>query len=295
MDKKGRTGEIVIYQPDEVTKFEVRMSDDTVWLNRQQLAVLFDRDVKTIGKHIKNAQDEELKDIPTVAIFATVQKEGSRSVCREIDYYNLDMILSIGYRVKSQKGILFRRWASMTLKEYMTKGISVNQRISDLENRIDNRLTTQEKRLDECEKNIDFFIRTSLPPKQGIFFDGQIYDAHSFMAGLIRKAIRRIILIDNYIDDSVLTLMDKRDSNVDAIIYTCNITKELQMDITKHNMQYKPIEIRRFSKAHDRFLIIDENIYLIGASIKDLGKKWFGFTLMENTDIEEIMERLKKY
>ena len=202
------------------------------------------------------------------------------------------MVVSIGYRVKSQKGVLFRRWANSVLKEYMTKGVSINQHITTIAERIDKKLTEHEMRLDAQEKKIDFFIQSNLPPKQGIFFDGQIYDAYTFVADLVRKAQRRIVLIDNYIDDTVLTMLDKRASGVDATIYTGRISEQLQLDIDKHNSQYPPIKVLTFTKAHDRFLIIDEEVYLIGASIKDLGKKWFGFTLMENTDAERLIGRL---
>ncbi|MBE6251679.1 MAG: DNA-binding protein [Bacteroidales bacterium] len=288
----GGTGEIVVYQPDEITRLEVRLKDETVWLNRQQIAQLFGRDVKTIGKHINNALNEELSDIPTVANFAIVQEEGQRWVTRYIEHYNLDMIISIGYRVKSQKGVLFRRWANVVLKDYLMKGIIINQRISSLERRIEDKFIQFDQKLYEHEKKIEFFIQSSLPPKQGIFFDGQIYDAYSFVAQLVRSAKRRIVLIDNYIDDTVLTLLAKREAGVEAVIYTGMISKQLQLDIDKHNAQYPPVEVRIFSKAHDRFLIIDEKVYLVGASIKDLGKKWFGFTLMENTEAEELLGRM---
>ena len=285
-------GEIVVYQPDEITRLEVRLKDETVWLNRQQIALLFGRDVKTIGKHINNALTEELSDIPTVANFAIVQQEGARWVTRYIEHYNLDMIISIGYRVKSPKGILFRRWANTVLKEYLIKGVALNQRIALLESRMEDKFAQYDHKLYEHSKKIDFFIQSSLPPKQGIFFDGQIYDAYTFVTELIRKATRRIVLIDNYIDDTVLTMLSKRADGVEATIYTGKISKQLQLDIDKHNAQYPPITIRIFSKAHDRFLIIDDAVYLVGASIKDLGKKWFGFTLMENTDAEDLMRRM---
>ena len=285
-------GEIVVYQPDEITRLEVRLKDETVWLNRQQIALLFGRDVKTIGKHINNALTEELSDIPTVANFAIVQEEGQRWVTRYVEHYNLDMIISIGYRVKSQKGVLFRRWANVVLKDYLMKGIIINQRISSLERRIEDKFIQFDQKLHEHEKKIEFFIQSSLPPKQGIFFDGQIYDAYSFVAELLRSAKRRIVLIDNYIDDTVLTILSKREAGVEAVIYTGKISKQLQLDIDKHNAQYAPVEVRTFSKAHDRFLIIDDEVYLIGASIKDLGKKWFGFTLMENTRAEDLIGRL---
>ena len=286
-------GEIVVYQPDEITRLEVRLKDETFWLNRQQIAQLFGRDVKTIGKHINNALKEELSDVPTVANFAIVQEEGARWVTRYVEHYNLDMIISIGYRVKSPKGILFRRWANTVLKEYLMKGAVINQRIASLESRMEDKFAQYDHKLYEHSKKIDFFIQSSLPPKQGIFFDGQIYDAYTFVADLVRKAARRIVLIDNYIDDTVLTMLSKRADGVEATIYTGNISKQLQLDIDKHNAQYPPITIRTFSRAHDRFLIIDDAVYLVGASIKDLGKKWFGFTLMENTDAEELVERIQ--
>ena len=285
-------GEIVVYQPDEITRLEVRLKDETVWLNRQQIAQLFGRDVKTIGKHINNALKEELSDVPTVANFAIVQEEGARWVTRYVEHYNLDMIISIGYRVKSPKGILFRRWANSVLKEYLMKGAVINQRIASLESRMEDKFAQYDHKLYEHSKKIDFFIQSSLPPRQGIFFDGQIYDAYTFVADLVRKATRRIVLIDNYLDDTVLTMLSKRTDGVEATIYTGKISKQLQLDIDKHNAQYPLIEIRTFSKAHDRFMIIDDSVYLVGASIKDLGKKWFGFTLMENTDAEELTGRM---
>ena len=157
---------------------------------------------------------------------------------------------------------------------------------------IEQTLKEHRQMLDSHEKKIDFFVRTSLPPVEGIFFDGQIYDAYAFVAKLVRKATRRIVLIDNYIDDTVLTMLSKRADGVEAVIYTGKVSKQLQLDIDKHNAQYPPITVRTFSKAHDRFLIIDQTVYLIGASIKDLGKKWFGFTLLENTDAEDLLGRI---
>ena len=278
-------GEIVVYQPDEITRLEVRLQDETVWLNRQQLATLFGRDVKTIGKHINNALNEELSGLAVVANFATTAADGKTYI---VEYYNLEMILSIGYRVKSQQGIHFRRWANSVLKEFLLKGHVMQTKLTAIEQT----LKEHRQMLDSHEKKIDFFVRTSLPPVEGIFFDGQIYDAYSFVAELVRKATRRIVLIDNYIDDTVLTMLSKRSDRVDATIYTCKVSKQLQLDIDKHNAQYPPITVKTFSKAHDRFLIIDDTVYLIGASIKDLGKKWFGFTLLENTDAEDLLGRI---
>ena len=262
-------GEIVVYQPDEVTRLEVRLEYETVWLNRSQLALLFGRDVKTIGKHVNNALKEELKSFPTIAKFATVQKEGGRLVEREIEYYNLDMVISVGYRVKSDQGILFRRWATTVLKEYMIKGYTVNQRLNKIE-----------EKLNEHDKKIDFFVRTSLPPVEGVFYDGQIFDAYVFATDLIRSAKISIILIDNYIDESVLLMLSKRQEDVAAEIRTGRLTETLKQDLVRHNAQYPPITLTETHNIHDRFLIVDDDVYHIGASLKDLGKKLFAFSKM---------------
>lgn len=264
-------GEIILYQPDELVKLEVRLEDETVWLNRQQLAELFGRDIKTIGKHINNALNEELSDIPTVAKFATVGIEGGRTVTRQVEYYNLDMILSVGYRVKSKRGVEFRKWSNRVLKDYLLKGYAINQRIEQLERTV---ATHGEK--------IDFFVRTSLPPVEGIFFNGQIFDAYTFATNLIKSATRSIVLIDNYIDEDVLLMLSKRSAGVTATIYTKQITPQLQLDLNRHNNQYPRIIIRTYRQAHDRFIIIDNNdVYHIGASLKDLGKKLFAFSKMD--------------
>ena len=278
---KGDTsdrGEIVVYQPDEVIRLEVRVNEETVWLNRNQLAILFGRDVKTIGKHINNALKEELRNLSTVANFATVQKEGNRVIERIIEYYNLDMIISIGYRVKSDRGIIFRRWATTVLKEYLLRGYAVNHRLDYIEDKFDRRMSEYESRLNDQEKKIDFFVRTSLPPVEGIFYDGQIFDAYVFATDLIRSARQSVILIDNYVDESVLLMLAKRRDGVLAEIHTGRLTESLKQDLTKHNSQYPPIMLTEKKNIHDRFLIVDEDVYHIGASMKDLGKKLFAFS-----------------
>ena len=293
-------GEIVVYQPDEITKLEVRVNEETVWLTQGQMAELFQTSPQNVTIHIRNIYDEgELQKNPTCKEYLQVKQEGSKIVRRRQKIYNLDVIISVGYRVKSIRGTQFRQWANGVLKAHLIKGYSINAQLLQISQDINKRLESHaiiladhESVLKEHSKKIDFFIQSSLPPKQGIFFDGQIYDAYAFVAELIRKATRRIVLIDNYIDDTVLTMMSKRAPGVEATIYTGNISKQLQLDIDKHNVQYPPITVRTFSKAHDRFLIIDDAVYLVGAAIKDLGKKWFGFTLMENTDAEELLERL---
>ena len=258
-------GEIILYQPDNEVRLDVRLEDETVWLNRQQLSVLFDRDIKTIGKHVNNALKEELAGISVVANFATTAADGKTY---QVEYYNLDMILSIGYRVKSSRGVEFRRWANNVLKEYLLKGHAVNSRLTELEQRVS-----------KTEEKIDFFVRTSLPPIEGIFYDGQIFDAYKFATDLIRSARVYLLLIDNYVDESVLLMLSKRNVDVKAAIYTQAIGHQLQLDLQKHNSQYPPIEVHVCKKSHDRFLIIDgADVWHIGASLKDLGKKMFAFS-----------------
>lgn len=274
-------GEVAIYNPGDSIRLEVRLENETVWLNRAQISLLFDRDVKTIGKHINSALAEELKGVPTVAKFATLQQEGDRWVRRPKEYYNLDMILSIGYRVKSSRGIAFRRWANTVLKEYLLRGYTINPRLEQLE-----------RRVAKTEEKIDFFVRAALPPVEGVFYDGQIFDAYEFASKLIKSAKKEIVLIDNYVDETVLTMLDKRVSTVKATIYTKQISAQLQLDINRHNAQYPPIDVQAFNKAHDRFLIVDDKVYHIGASLKDLGKKWFAFSLMQDITPQDLISRI---
>ena len=239
------------------------------------MSLLFGRDRTVIGRHIHNIfKEEELQKEVTCAKFAHVTQHGAiEGVTRTIDveYFNLDVIISVGYRVKSKQGTQFRIWANKVLKDHLLKGYSLHKRM----NRIEDNMQVISNRVEE----IDLQINTSLPPRQGIFFNGQIFDAYTFVSDLIRKANKTLILIDNYIDDSVLTHFSKRSDDVRFTIYTKNISKQLKLDIEKHNLQYKPVKILEFEKAHDRFLIIDENeIYHFGASLKDLGKKWFAFS-----------------
>ncbi len=270
--------EIILYQPDSTLSLDVRVENETVWLNRNQIALLFDRDVKTIGKHINNALKEELDGLSVIAKFATTASDGKTY---QVEYYNIEMITSIGYRVKSKRGVQFRVWANKILKDYLLRGYSVNQRLLYMESRIDRRLLEHDKRLDELTDKVDFFIRTSLPPKEGVFFNGQIFDAHEFICRLVKNANNRIILIDNYVDESVLVQLDNRNADVSAVIYTGEISRTFRQSVNRHNRQYTPIDIRTADRIHDRFLIIDDTLYHIGASIKDLGKKLFAFSKLE--------------
>lgn len=269
---------IILYQPDSTLSLNVRVENETVWLNRNQIALLFDRDVKTIGKHVNNALKEELAGFAVVAKFATTAADGKTY---QMEYYNIEMVTSVGYRVKSKRGVQFRQWANKVLKEYLLRGYSINQRLISLENRIDRRLSEHDRQIEELNGKVDFFLRTSLPPREGILFDGQIFDAHRFVNQLVRAAKRRVILIDNYVDDTVLTQLDNRKDGVKAIIFTKRISASFQLDIDRHNRQYPPIDVKVADRIHDRFMIVDDTLYHIGASIKDLGAKLFAFSKME--------------
>ena len=281
-------GEIIIYQiQDGATQLDVRLDGETVWISQDQMAQLFQRDKSVITRHINIIYSEkELNRESTSAKIAFVPESRERSY--DVTYYNLDVIISVGYRVKSKRGVQFRQWANKVLKEYMIRGYSVNHQLLHLEHRIDLRLQEHSEQIHNLQERIDFFVRTALPPVEGIFFDGQIFDAYSFVSDLVRSAKSRIVLFDNYVDDTVLTMLDKRGKNVSATIYTKAVSSQLALDIAKHNAQYRPIEIKTFDKVHDRFLCIDSTVYHIGASLKDLGKKWFAFNRMEMT-AEELV------
>lgn len=274
--------EIIIYQADEgTTRLEVKIEEETVWLNRQQISVLFERDIKTIGKHIANILNEELKEIPVVAKFATTATDGK---IYQVEYYNLDVIISVGYRVKSSRGIQFRIWANKVLKDYLLKGYAVSQRFDKIEKDV--------HYLKSKVEDIDFQIQTNLPPKEGIFFEGQVFDAYLFVTDLFRKAQKSIILIDNYIDESVLLMLSKRQKGVEVLVYISNVTKETNLDLKKYRSQYPDIKITPFNKSHDRFIILDKKtVYHLGASLKDLGKKWFAFSKL-NFEVEDILRKL---
>ncbi|MBR4518933.1 MAG: virulence RhuM family protein [Victivallales bacterium] len=284
--------EIIAYQPDETIRLEVRLESDTVWLNRHQMAQLFGRDVKTIGKHITNALQEELAVVSTVAKFATVETKqqsvvsifattASNGKTYQVEYFNLDVILSVGYRVKSPQGILFRRWANEILKKYLLRGYAVNDRLDRLESKV--------ARHDE---QIGLFLKTALPPVEGVLFEGQICDAYATAMKLIRSAQKSLALIDNYIDESVLTMLAGRAPGVVATIYTRHFSRKLQLDLRRYNAQYPPITLKPCRGIHDRFLLIDGTVtYHIGASLKDLGKTLFAFSRLE-LPASEILDRL---
>ena len=269
-----QTGEIILYQPNENVQLEVRLEEETVWLTQAQMAELFQKDRTVVTRHINNVFAEGELDQESNVHFLHIPFSD-----RPVKLYSLDVIISVGYRVKSQRGIQFRQWANKVLKDYLLKGYALNQRLLKIENQLEN----QQVILAEHSEKIDFFVRTSLPPAEGIFFEGQVFDAHVFVSDLIRSAKNSIVLIDNYIDDTVLKLLDKRPAGIKATVYTRQISPTLQNDINLHNTQYEPINVVEFAQSHDRFLMIDETVYHIGASMKDLGKKWFAFSKMEIT------------
>ena len=278
-DSAAGKGEIVVYQPDEVTRLEVRVESDTVWLTQGQLALLFQKDQSVIARHIKNVFTEgELDEKGNMQIL-----HNTLSKFRPVKVYSLDVIISVGYRVKSFRGTQFRRWANVVLKAYLLKGYSMNHRLMLAEERIDKRLMEHDLLLKEHQEKIDFFVRTSLPPVEGVFYDGQIFDAYVFVTNLIRSAKQTLVLIDNYIDESVLMMLAKRQNGVEAEIRTGRIAETLKQDLLKHNTQYPPIVMTQNKNIHDRFLIVDEDVYHIGASLKDLGKKLFAFSKMNVT------------
>ena len=272
-----KQGEIILYQPDEAVRLEVHLEDETVWLTQAQIAELFQRDRTVITKHINNVfKEKELEEKSNVHFLHIANSD------KPVKFFSLDVIISVGYRVKSVRGTQFRQWANKILKEYLLKGYSINQRLNDMEYRMNNRFFQIEKTIAEHDAKIDFFVRTSLPPVEGIFFDGQIFDAYKFATDLIKSAKCSLVLIDNYVDESVLLMLSKRNSGVSATIYTHKINAQLQLDLNKHNDQYPPIEARTYKSSHDRFLIIDNTeVYHIGASLKDLGKKMFAFSKLD--------------
>jgi hypothetical protein len=279
--------EIIIYQTDEQsTRLEVRLEDETVWLTQSQMVELFDSTKQNISLHINNVfKESELSYEATVKEYLTVQKEGLRFVKRKLIMYNLDVIISVGYRVKSLRGTQFRIWANKVLKDYLLKGYAINQRFERIENDV--------HYLKDKVQEFDLQIKTSLPPNEGIFFDGQVFDAYVFVSDLIKSAKKSVVLIDNYVDESVLSILSKRNDDVSATIYTSKVTRQFELDLKKHNEQYPAINVEMFTKSHDRFLIIDrKTVYHIGASLKDLGKKWFAFSEIELNPVD-LLTRLK--
>lgn len=292
--QNSNQNQIVLYHPNETISLEVRLENETVWLTQAQIVELFQSSKSNISEHISRIYaDEELEKESTVRNFRIVQMEGIRKVTRNVVCYNLDAIISIGFRVNSKRGIQFRQWANKVLKEYLLRGYAVNQRIDALENRMDRKLYDHEQKIEQLTEQVDFFVRTSLQPIEGVFYENQLFDAHILMSQLVESAQKRIVVIDNYVDASVLTLLSKREQEVSAEIYTYKISDQFSLDLEKHNAQYPVVEVFVSKKSHDRFLIIDDKVYHVGASIKDLGKKLCAVTLLNSITAEEIIEKVK--
>ena len=286
-------GEIVLYQPDETICLEVRMGEETVWLTQQQMAELFSKDRTVIGRHIRNIYKEaELREDITCAKFAHMGTEGDQRY--EYTAYNLDVIISVGYRVKSQRGTRFRQWANQVLKDYLLRGYAVNQQLMQMERRLDARIDAHtqksqqrflqiESTLADHQEKIDFFVRTNQSPVEGVLFEGQIFDAYKLVEGLVKSARKEIILIDNYVDASTFDLLEQRGPGVEATLYTEQVSPSLVRMQQLCQQQYgRRVELKAYNhRFHDRFLILDDDLYHFGASFKDLGKRLFAFTHMD--------------
>lgn len=275
-------GEVVLYNPTELIKLEVKLEDETVWLTQPQMVQLFDSSKANISEHLKNIYaQEELSHDATVRIFRTVRQEGKRNVSRNIEYYNLDAIISVGFRVNSKAGIAFRQWANRVLKEHILRGYSINRHLLSLQERTDERFQAIEQRLDAQQEQVDFLVRTHQQPAELLFPTGCVFDAWAYVSQLVRSACQRIILIDNYCDESVLKIMAKRASGVACCIHS-RYSESFRYDLQKYNKQYAPIDFVQLSQRnHDRFLIIDDVVYLLGASLKDMGKSLSAITKMQ--------------
>ena len=308
---RPQLGEIILYQPDETVRLEVRLEDDTVWLTQQQMAELFQTTRNNVTLHIGNIFKEgELEELSVRKESLLTAADGKKYRTK---FYNLDVIISVGYRVKSLRGTQFRQWANKIIKNYLLQGYAINQRLLQMEQRIDARINahieSEQKHFSQIEstlldhqEKIDFFVRTSLPPVEGgtlpdtldsivvpPFYDGQIFDAYAQVVGLIKQARRSIVLIDNYIDETTLTMLSKRDAGVSATIYTRPLSQQQQLDLQRHNQQYPSIAVNICQHNHDRFLIIDDTVYLFGASLKDAGKKLFAYIKMQETSATALM------
>ncbi len=281
--------EIIVYQPNDMLNLEVRVENDSVWLTQSQMSELFQRDRSVITKHINNVfKEKELDEGRNVQFLHIANSD------KPIKLFSLDVIISVGYRVKSNRGTQFRIWANQILKDYLLRGYVINTRLEAFEQRVDKELFVHEQRIRKNEEQIGFFIRSALPPVEGVFCDGQIFDAYVFASQLVKSAKSRVVLMDNYIDESVLLLLSKRNENVAATIITRQAGQMLKQDLAKHNAQYLTIDVKVTDRVHDRFLVIDDNVYHIGASLKDLGKKLFAFSKMELGG-EELIRMFEAY
>jgi hypothetical protein len=295
--KEGGNQALVFQTQDGQTRLEVELEEDTVWLNQEQMSQLFGKGRTTITEHIRNIFAEgELIEKEVCRKFRRTTPHGAMDgflQTKEVKFYNLDVIISVGYRVKSIRGTQFRQWANKVLKDYLLRGYAVNHKINQLEDKIDRRFADYDRKIENLNEQVDFFVRTSLPPIEKVFFDGQLFDAYMLMSWLIGTAERRVVLIDNYVDESVLALFSKRKENTSAIIYTMQISNVFKIDLNKYNQQFPSVIVKQYTKAHDRFLIIDDKVYHVGASVKDLGKKLCAVSLLSCINADEMLSRIE--
>ena len=285
--QKSSENQIVLYSPNDSISLEVRLENETVWLTQQQIAQLFGVKRPAITKHIRNIY--EIGELDEISVCSILERTASDGKIYLTQFYNLDMILSVGYRVNSKNAVLFRKWSSSVLKDYLLNGYALNNRLSTIEKQ----LKDHSVMLSNHQEKIDFFVRTSLPPVEGVFHDNQIYDAHILMTRLVKAAKTRLIVIDNYVDDTVLTLLSKRKTGVSAEIYTYKMSQQFSLDLDKHHTQYPSVTVHVNKNCHDRFLIVDDIVYHIGASIKDLGQKLCAVMKMNTITAEDIINIVK--
>jgi hypothetical protein len=297
-----KRNEIVVYQPDETLRLDVRLENETVWLTQGQMASLFGCSSDNVGLHLRNIYScGELSKEATAEDFSVVRLEGGRQVRRSVCFYNLDAIISVGYRVNSILGVRFRQWATSILKDYLLRGYAVNERLVQIEDRMDRRLAEHGRRLDALEGRVDFFVRTQTPPLQGVFYDGQLWDARAFVDRLVKRAKRSLVLVDSWATVETLDMLAAKQTGVAATVVTSEHRDGkgnprpmiLPADVAKFNAQYPTLSVRFRENFHDRFLVIDDReLYLLGASLKDLGRKCFGFTKMDASEIPGLKARM---
>ena len=288
--------QIVVYQPDETLRLDVRLENETVWLTQSRLGELFGVDRTVVNRHIRNIYKMgELEEASTCAKIAQVQNEGGRLISRVVPFYNLDMIIAVGYRVNSLRATRFRQWATGVIREYLLHGYAFNQRLNQLEDRMDRRLSKTEDDVAKLKEKVDFYVQTKEPPLQGVFYDGQLWDACSLVERLIGRAEATVLLIDNWIGVATLDMLAKKREGVAVELVTSPRGNRLAAsDLERFNAQYPTLAVRTSTAFHDRFLIIDgKELYLIGASLKDLGRKCFGFMRMDSSEIAGIRARLE--
>ena len=281
--------EIVVYQPDDTMRLEVRLQDETVWLSQEQMCQLFQRDQSVVARHIKNAFAEgEVDETNNMQILHKIRRG------RPLVLYSLDVIISVGYRVKSLRGTQFRRWATGVLKDYLLRGYAINQRLNQLEDKVDRRLSKTERDVIDLKEKVDFFVQTSQPPVRGVFYNGQVFDAHVFAAKFILSAKKSILLIDNWVDVVTLELLAKKAKGVTVEIVTSRRGNKISAsDVAKFNAQHGGLTVTVSKNFHDRFIAIDgKRLYLVGASLKDLGWKCFAFTELDAGEIPNLKARI---